>query len=350
LLYLGGIKLNSRKIIAKNTGPSVFEMIEPGAPGQYPSAPPYYEEIYPKLPPSTDQTYPDPPLAWGSYTFDPLPVYRQEPTAPPMPTTIDIESARKDSDLLLVQLESYEKALEGASPEKTIELYFLKGLTLCHLNRFSEAIGSFMSTIALKPNFIKALFNLAVVYEKTRDYSKAIEIYEQLLSLPDIKTNLQKKARVLNSLAVSQKARALEYQSVDSDEKSSLLKSARNNFHAAKMIFLSARPESKLQLAKIRFNMAVVYKAQERYSSAEREYDKAIEGLSPGYELEEKGILIAVYNGYSQMCRDLSADYQSRSSLCCTGRNARRAYEYSEKANTLSAGASALIQQQTMLY
>jgi tetratricopeptide (TPR) repeat protein len=48
--------------------------------------------------------------------------------------------------------------------------------------QFASAVQNYQQAVALKPNYFKALFNLALAHDKTRDYSKAIDEYERSIA------------------------------------------------------------------------------------------------------------------------------------------------------------------------
>jgi tetratricopeptide (TPR) repeat protein len=49
--------------------------------------------------------------------------------------------------------------------------------------QYADAVTAYQQAVALEPSFVKAHFNLALAYDKSRDYSEAIDEYEHTLTV-----------------------------------------------------------------------------------------------------------------------------------------------------------------------
>lgn len=87
----------------------------------------------------------------------------------------------------LLRLGEFDKALEILERELAVspspQLYTLAGITLGKLGLYSRAMIAFEAALKLDPDFIPALSNLAVVYERHQEPEKAQETRNKITSL-----------------------------------------------------------------------------------------------------------------------------------------------------------------------
>jgi len=86
-----------------------------------------------------------------------------------------------------LRLGEFDKALEILERELAVspspQLYTLAGITLGKLGLYSRAMIAFEAALKLDPDFIPALSNLAVVYERHQEPEKAQETRDKITSL-----------------------------------------------------------------------------------------------------------------------------------------------------------------------
>ena len=68
-----------------------------------------------------------------------------------------------------------------ACPNDSLEAVFYKGMLLGRRDKFAEAIAYYERVLTVHPDDYETNFNLAAAYERSAQYSKAEEIFEELL-------------------------------------------------------------------------------------------------------------------------------------------------------------------------
>ncbi len=134
-------------------------------------------------------------------------------------TAIQLDPSREDAYLhlavSLTRMFEYEeavatlKALVKQNPESVLGYYYL-GRSYSQMKLYRDAVGFFMKSLELRPEFSQAAIDMAASYEALGDYSKAIEIYHNLLDEDDSRSAVQQR---LIQLLIQQRRfqEALEY-------------------------------------------------------------------------------------------------------------------------------------------
>jgi tetratricopeptide (TPR) repeat protein len=87
---------------------------------------------------------------------------------------------------------TYRYILDNIS-ESLPEIYFNLGyINMIDLEKYQVAISKFDSALMIKPDYFQAIYNKAFCYEQLKNYQKAKQFYNQILTIyPDY--NLAKK-------------------------------------------------------------------------------------------------------------------------------------------------------------
>ncbi len=72
-----------------------------------------------------------------------------------------------------------EQSQDQADEADSMGVIFTTGVSMLKENRLEEAIAIFLTLTIMKPNGFGSFFNLGVAYAKTRDYDKAIKMFEE---------------------------------------------------------------------------------------------------------------------------------------------------------------------------
>lgn len=134
-------------------------------------------------------------------------------------TAIKLDPSKEDAYLhlavSLTRMFEYEeavatlKSLVKQNPESVLGYYYL-GRSYSQMKLYRDAVGYFKKSIELRPEFSQAAIDMAASYEALGDYTKAIEIYHDLLDEDESRTAVQQR---LIQLLIQQRRfqEALEY-------------------------------------------------------------------------------------------------------------------------------------------
>ena len=137
-----------------------------------------------------------------------------------------IVDAKIELALLLVKRKRFEEAnaLFSALPQKDrnylVEYYHARALN--GLGRQDDALLHFTVAVQEQPKLIEAWAELALLYEKRKDYKNARQAYEELLRLSEANPDLLLRLVTL-SLNLGETERALEYTRKGSDSPAFIL-------------------------------------------------------------------------------------------------------------------------------
>ncbi len=103
---------------------------------------------------------------------------RMEPNSPKILIHLaitEIGQGRPKSSL------SYLRMADNTKKENQFEIYFHRGVSYSHLNDTDKAIAWYKRAEKLQPDHSRLLFNIAIVYDKIKNYPNAIKYYSEYL-------------------------------------------------------------------------------------------------------------------------------------------------------------------------
>ncbi len=157
---------------------------------------------------------------------------------------------------------AYEKFLES-QPENAWEIYYKLGVCRVELEQFDYAIAAFQEAYKRKPKDERIIYDLAQLYERSKQYDKAEEFYLKISELTP-----EEPLRAYRAILMMYDKAKMTDKAIEIAKKISEIDS--NNYESF-------------------YNLGFMYQSAKRYNEAIEAYKKAIE-LNPGYEYSYSSI------------------------------------------------------------